>query len=59
VHQGGLMIFRLMVQDLFNVEQFIIEKSVKSKIKFLGKLRQDLGVARKPLMIGYFGDTIS
>jgi hypothetical protein len=41
------------------LNNIIIEKSVKSKIKILGKLRQDLGVARKPLMIGYFGDTIS
>jgi hypothetical protein len=38
-----------VVQELLNIEHFFHQKS---KLNILGKLGQDVGVARKPLMSG-------
>jgi len=35
VHQGGLVMFRLVVHELLNTEKkIVIQNSVKSKLKF-------------------------
>jgi len=41
-----------MVEKLLNIEQFFIENSFKSKLKFLGEFRHNfqLGIVGKPLM---------
>jgi hypothetical protein len=40
VHQGGLVVFRPMVQEILNIEQFFQRKFNKIKTNYLKKLMQ-------------------
>jgi hypothetical protein len=50
VHEVSFILFLIMVEKLLNIEQFFIEKSFKSKLKFLAEFGHFLGIVGKPLM---------
>jgi hypothetical protein len=51
--------FRPMVQELWNIEQFFQRKFNKIKANFLRKLGQAFGIVKKTLIGGNFLKSIS
>jgi hypothetical protein len=47
IHQGSFVMFKLMMQELFNIEQFVIWKLNKIKTKKIGKLGHVFGIVGK------------
>jgi hypothetical protein len=44
VHEVSFIVFLNMVEKLLHIEQFFIENSFKSKLKFLGEFGHFLGI---------------
>jgi hypothetical protein len=51
VQQGSLVMFRHMVQQLLNIEQFCKKNSTKSTLNIFKKLGQSLDITKKHLLI--------
>jgi hypothetical protein len=55
VHWGALVVFRLSMQELLNIEQFFQRKFNKIKIKYIRKLGQVLYILGSPWQVGFHG----
>ncbi len=58
VHWGGLVMFRLTMQELLNIEQFFQRKFNKIEIKYIRKLGQVLHILGSPWQVGFHGGNL-